>query len=1723
MIRIFTHSLPPRLRTESLVRISSRLAHSLYTFGINANYTQHSLKCNLSVSAWTQVIKTLANFEKPIIASPSRSLAVLVALSEVLLLNQMHPLYCRLSEEVPTAEEDKTVSNIHSKSRSGFSESFATFAQAVKKRRSTRFNRSGILVEEPEDNLEEKESGSGTEELSESAEHSSFESSEESSSSGESVLDTLVLIDNSLDPGRVENVRGEDKAKKQSLGRSSFRQGFRPQEEPEEDNQIEEEASQNSISDIEEDTEQNLKSNRNINFGRKSIISGLNLHNFDIKAPIDRLKPKIERRRVLNDVRLKKVNFSEKLKITKVTNTFSIEQVMTMVAKETPLEWNNFDVYAGNNKYNIKDVVAQYVDNFTNNLVLGVTNDRGLTQLQQTFNTKYLIRNMRAGKVKSLSSSSAIHQPEFGIVSTSKAKVKTRKLIAKYYELLNQVVNAHYCQVQLTESKGQQQQSASRIAPVEIETSRYKSESYSPDMRDPATMKRRVVRTSMVKFMFLGEQLDQTSLDYIQQNLSEYLDTYLHSSSSLLWKKSLEIGVLFDLTKTVVLTDSYIRTWLVCLLINLILIGRQFQIVKIHTGYTLKNLLGLVQTSLEDALLYGRKVTIIFDIEELSEIWLSEQGRSTSEDDSLDILFNTITQFLNGTAHYAYHSTFLHHLISHMWQEDYVKTLTYDELLDQISKALTANVNFVVFASKDSTQPIASYLQRKHPSLFDSTVVRLFGSVIEESYFDRTILWRLLKHMGTSHAEKILENGQNLQSKMFERDMQIIEETVMKGYFNFENMLQSAKNTVIMANTDKIHAIIDVGICFKHFNDNNKLSQFEYATDCLQRILSHAPDHKNLENAASLVAANLAMAFQNVNIPKVLRSEDLFIGLMGEGLSMNSLQINILSTIHLILSYDFSVFPVVYDPQGYSVSFFKSLTKATKPEHSFQFTDSVECRLNPSLLAAKIEAGTRVVLGINNLVKDDLDLAESLVQALIRYFSGQALGYYTGKNKFPTTRILQQKVDFHNSFKFAVIIRKRGDLLKLLRRFKECKLLEHARLLAFEEHITSSMINPKAAIRELETSKKQRHLILNLSQTFSSDRTQLLFSNINDMSSAFNINDRVLNRQFTFLNPDDTKASVDYPEILRSMARLNLEEVSKVQTIPVHGIGKISVLMKMYISPEDPFDSTCTEQYYSPAIKDLSSTFQKVLCYFSHTRAGQEGGVDAYFLMVTLASLFDNFKSELVAQNQGKFRNESEAACLEVEQKFRQSFGSERVVKFIEHVCPDFWYQLELAFVIKMSFSLLPADVPLFKLWLWMNHTNYDKTGYSKFAYSNTFQKRLNTMNTSLSMSKYICSEPELELRDFKVLLKLQSYKEPQELLNSPVSHRSLLSPASGTIHQNLRALFGSLGVRYLEKTAVDSNPFALDTEHGELAAIEDVESYQEMPSLQKMKRKHSDFVVEETLNINEKLPSSASSKLSRRQSSVTPSPSAYRKSKFAQASKQDSRPESVTPKGQFLDPVADLNKDPSNDHRSITTNKEDTVSVIENAQLQRSDQIPSKSRFVSMAKLVQIAEGSEISSSMKNISVSHQNRAARKNTDYDEENSPGRSYRGGVNLLILKPLDNEEKGSEDEDPDQLIQRDLERNKQRGKSGAETPKRSEEGNSPEKVPYSPGEISRADSIISPLRKEKWRKRGTEMNMRRKISFRFDTFKDKDSLSPGSSPFKSPARSGKGAIQESKLS
>jgi hypothetical protein len=1705
-----------------MVKITSRLANSVFTFNLNSNYTQHLLKCNLSSHIWTQLVGSLKFFPKGMLNTPSKVIAILTNMSDVLLLNQLYPLYCSVNKELPVVEAERTLSMICSKSKSGFSESYISLGQGLKKRRSTKNLRGsfksnkrksqGVIAEEEDGSEEESESEEPFDSFEESSSNQS--SSECSSSSEEEEIDTLVLIDNTIHPLRSKVF--EEKESKQKAGKHSLLSSLKlPILKQKIDT---EEKSQGSISEIEDLPFPNQEDEQS---NRKSINESK--EGFDSKAPIARLKQKIERRNVFNDPRIKKVNFTDKLKINTETNIVSIEHIMMQVAKEAPLEWDNFDIYAGSNKYDLKEVVSQYVNNFSNNLALAVTNERGLGQLQHTFSSKFVIKNLRAGKAKKLSSNSEVHVPEFILMTSEVAKRKAKKFLNKYFDFLHQLIVSFFSDVQLTESK---------LISSELRhhDSSLKNSLDSPRKEDVhlASPPKKYFRASMIKFLFLGINLDEDTIDYLKENLREYLISFLYSPFANLWKKCFELGVLLDLQGTVVLTDSSVKSWLLSLVINLIMIGRQFQIIDLKRDMNASKILELFQNPLEEVILLGRTYTVIIDLTEVVEDCFGEEVEKGAFE-RLDSILNVLYLILTGTVQYYYNPTFLHSIISGLWQEDYVKALSYDELLEQIMKTISSNINLVVFCKEDHLRQLCSYLQRRRSNLFSKCIVRIFGTLISENHFEKTIYHRLMKHSQKgSDPGRIQENSDFFMSKL-DSDMRVVQESFMKQYTNIDELTSGIKNSEIVATQERLLNMIDVCLSFKLYTESKKRGKYEYAIDRIQSIISKDVNELDLINAATTNASELASFLQDVNIPKLLNIEGIFLNLLQEGLALSAVQVNVLALNYHILSEDYSFCPLLYDPLGYASSFFKSITRASRNEHSFQYIDATECIANPSGLTSRIEAGTRVVLGVQKLCNSSKDLIISIIQMFCRYQIGKKFKFYPSKNKLPPLKWKNQTINFHNSFKFGITIKKREDLLSLLEELSSFHYLSFVKLFAFEERINSSLINSKPMIRELESSKKQQEAIAFMRQQFLADRPVSLFVNTSDFSSLFFVQDWVTTIAVTFTNPDVVKVGLNYVTVIKEFDKLNINDSSKINMIALGDGAKVGIQFKAPSVTEHPFDSTYLEKYISAGILDLSSTYQKVLFFFSHIRAGQYGGVDASFLFNKMLEVFDRLKYSLLELTKSKQRSDAEIAAIESEQKHRQSFASERLIRYLEEESPSFWYQVELGFVIESACSLHISDVPLFKFWLWINHTTYDNTAYSKFIYSNTFNKR-QTLSGTLSMSKYIHTEAELEARDLSILLKtffgISGTKPSNLIICKPDDGPEEGQEKAQERKDLLLDALTRLGIKFRNEQILVDDPFEADSvQNQEMDAMDEVAKQAETALVHFKRRKLSDFVAEDQPDTLGKLALSVSSKKPRSYSVYSNAQSGYKKSRFALAS--ISKADSVyrdTPEKDKPDQLAEAaDKHPANLHLASIASHQNLQSEVEGANDDEKNE--------KLSHQNPLTEGGVRMPLNAMPGFSLQKQPTRKNSS-PEEATPSKvksQVQRPSNLLFLRKLDPQQSSDDDESEDKLIEADIQKNKREKKQsisisqssssnhGSNDDRSGKPGSPRDKV--GPLDLSKADSVISPIRNEKARGMALDSSFNKRISFKFDTFKEK-SPSPGSSPFRSPTKSNRGPLQES---
>lgn len=1702
LIRIFTNCLPSRLKNEPPVKIVSRIANSIYSFGINLNYTQNSLKCNLSIAAWCQIVKGLKFFGREWTESPSRIIAVLLSLSDLFFANQILPLYQRICEEQKAVDEENTGLNFQQKNRSGVSGTFMSFSQASKFRSNSKYLRRsqvGAFKALDEIDLDEKEEGVEEEIISEEDENSFEESSNISSdnySSEEEEKETIRLIDNALNPTGISvdqrtstNNRKSVKVstttppKKPQINRFHFPH---PQSKSDDSDSQHHGKKDSSFSDHEDI----IKSNQELRDLKEEQSD------FDHKSPITRKTLKLNKRNALNEIRLKKVNFNEKLRITTLTNLMTTDHLMKQVAKETPMEWDNFDVYSGNNKYNIKEVVANFVKNFSRNIALAITNDRGYSQLQLTMTSKYILFNNGAGKSRKPAETSTQYQPSISLYTLEKAKKKAKKIMVKYYEYLEQLVNSYFNQVQLTEGKS--------FLNTRLKTQKTIEEDMSPGVfegKSNTKQKAKLHSETLVKYVFLGENIDLETIDYLQDNMKDYLQKFLNSNSSNLWRKCLDLGVFFDYPNSFVLTDASIRSWLISLIINLILINRQFVVIRLDHQTTVDSLLERMKTVIEEAILHGRTYTVIMDLKKIDS-WDLEVSSFTAR---LHDLFNFITMTLKGTILELLQADFLHTIVKRLWEEDYIKALTYEDLLAQTRKLISSNINFLLVVEDADLYYTSSFIQKSHPTLHSKMILRLFEPPRSSSLFEKSINWSLLKFISKNRGGEKSESPSCLTTKRLETDSNTIKGKVWTNFFHFGSIKAKVKTSILPFTLERLSSLIDTAFCYKLYFDWYTSQKFDAAASALQKIICTVPDSVHLNNLAQIHSDDIAACLQDVCLPRILHQEDLILSLLQEGLNLNALHANLLTLCHTLFLDDYSFVPIIYDPQGFSITLFKQMSKSVRQEHAFQYLESKECVLNPAVFSSRLESGCRVVLGVTNLTSTQSDLIVTVVSELSKYFIGRSLGYYKSKSKIPPLKFKDLRMKFHNSFKFGVIVQKRADLNSILSQIFERSLESFVRLLPFEENLGSILVNTKPLIRELETSKKQSEWIAHMNQHFISDRHVTLFTNMGDLSIMFNLGDIIGSKSVNFINPDETKVQLDYTAAIESVLELNTNETSKVTSLVLEDVVKVAIQFKSHISTTSPFDSAYEEKYISFASKDLNSLFQKMLVYFSCLKQGQEEGVDASYLANKLFDCFDLLRQALIQRNLHKLKSDAELKAFEEETKFRQSLASERLIRYIEVESPNFWTQLLLFFFSEVSNSIMPEDFAFTKFWLWSNHSSFDATQIAKFIYSNTFVKR-QTISPSMSASKYINSELELEQRDIQVLVK-------QRLKDAPASPTSRKNRSFGmplTIDgspESLQKLFVHLGYKQVDDFAVTMNPFEeVSEENPEIVIKEDTISEPDSPTKPKLRRKMSDLVQEEQQGITEKRLPMLGQSMIKRNTLATPSPSTYKKSRFAQASMSSSQfqsPSHAQHKEIELpsEKKSNLSSNEGNRTPALTEQHNHSQNFEENRRLSRNN----------LPKLTIITDNlGELSGSLKNIPKPGESLSIskRKNTDIDDSfiNIPNqKKNKQGFSITLKEPEVKEIDFTEDSPKKSESNQTINKNEdppespilEKFESGYESPKNP----------------SFVDSIISPIRKSKNARRPTEA-FNRKISFRLETFQTRGSRSgsPSSSPLKSPNKS-----------
>jgi hypothetical protein len=1431
------------MKTEATIRIVARLANFYHNYSMNINYVQNNLKRNLSPQAWMNAFKVLGYFSNHNLSSGTRIAAAFLQVSKLLLLDQL--------EGITFAEPEMKV-------KSGMELMVNKLSVALPLKKMHTFKIDPVhkgASTSSEEELTSSESSSGEEEAEE--EQKSEESDQDKNSHTESSdsdscheeIGTLVQIDTLLAPEETRAEKGNalSPAKGDGNQRASMSQDPFASREKIDDRKGSfvsnvalrfKMTSMNALPVIRQET--NEKSG-NIQPSDSSIDLKANqgdLSKFDFRTKLTRQKgtffddPDEKKEKVLplpspaqptlnagrsllpgmpinllpapGGRRSRKTGQSgkanadpnDKVKVAKISNIVTADNIQRTVARESALDWNDFDIYAGDNKYDIKGVLKQFIEAFSNNLSLNVTLDKNSAHLLTNYTENLALRNSLIGKKRPPQKSSSMFQPSFTLINYSEAKERDKSFFKRYFILFNNTMKAIFVNdiLSLEKSEQFQKQLPSCLELISLghhtKSSRSKKEN------------------SDIRYLFVGSQLDHASIEYFLANLRTQLGTILNSSAKDLPKRAQEINFLFEIPGLLIVTDSRILPWIAVIAINFVLIFRRMKLIDYVRNSTIEDLKKNLKSTIEEAILHGEKVTIFIDFNR----YLDD---NPSPHRGIQEVFHFVSLCQNGEILDEYPSEVLQNIITALRKEDYMMTLAYDDLVNQIKRIIEQNLNFVFISRTDFCFEFNSLLHRNHPGLFSRSVFRVFKEMDIASNFEKTVHYKLLSYAKNSRPTTPISGEDSLKNQHREdKDSLTLRQRLKESFISLDRIDEKRLNKTCTVGQERMWTILDVGLAMGVYYTQFEKRMYLDAVSAIEKCIFQQTMGHDLSASLDSVCLEMSKTMVDFNLAKLMHMEDGFIRVILDGLILSGTQVNIIATVHLLLMDEYSFVPLVYDPLGYCSAYFKTVSSI---KNSFVFIEGAEAGVET--LAKQVESGSKIVLHLHKLGRDMKIAVANLLKGIAVYQFGKDLEYFNSRSRAPPVQIGDTKVTMGDGFRVAFVFRRRQDLLEILQRFKGSFVLDMIKLVAFEESITSLFTSVSAVYRELDTGVRFHEWMTQILNQLRTEDASSVFGQLNDFSNIFGLNELTTTKALSFNRPDETKFSFDYLDMIRQICGLNWKDSSRAYTLVIQDICRITIQFKVRTAIEVPFDSTYQERFLTVAVADVSTSYQKMLFYFSKVRGSDNPGVDAAYLFNILSELLEQLKNAQLQKSSHKNQKiEGEGMVSDLEHKTKLGFISEKLIRALEAENPTIWTQLLVAFTVHCYQILTLKERPFFTLWIWMNHFEHSNATFKRLAYSNTLVKRATLLPTSGPL-KLLNSENEMEQRDLIILvnqsilqagdkdLTADSDYEPATA-RTPVSMRGKVRVS--TYKQDIKKIYIDLHGMAVDDTFVNIDPFLL-------------------------------------------------------------------------------------------------------------------------------------------------------------------------------------------------------------------------------------------------------------------------------------------------------------------------
>ena len=1691
-IRIFLHSIPPKLKSEPVVLVTAKLANFYYNFSMNIKYVEHNLKCNLSTQLWTDIIRCVGFFSVGPKLTPTFNASVFFQLTQHLIdmqfealsvseeLAAINPTFGKGMQTMKTYKQSESLNKLRQAFRIELK--FDIDAEKEASQDSMTINEKSHSFEEDHEDGEEEEL-QGQEEESDSF---SQESSDDEEEDEVEELGTIEQIDKVLGGEEFSRTRAFQSDDIEPMKKSAFNSKLRASTK-----RFVKKGTHNSAdnernidkqlhSSISSNDSGELKIQKTISSGPVIVKNRLAEDNTPT-AQIELIPKRLERRNVLNDARLKKVNFSERFKLVKLTNLNRTEQIIKTVSKEDAKEWDDFDIYAADNRFGIKDVISTFIKNFKNNMSLNIGSNLEAARELTDFNKRLTIKNNFICKKKLSKKSATLFVPSMTLASMKTQKATLAKIKVFFFQTLDQIINSQIALTSMIEINSQQQLSL------------------VPRYGAAAQVAKGRLMYSTSRALFAGESIDQDSVEYLSSVIHKHILSLLSASCRTVMKQSFRITFLLDVPGLVLVADSSMFKWMVALVIYMMCIKRRFQFIKLtHTeaspGQTTEKLKAQLKDTITETLLQGARFTVTFDFTGLRE---QHRHNSLKIRETLDL----VDMIQRGQILSEYPSEFFQVIIMTLRKEDFILAMPYDQLIRQIRKTIQTNISFMFILPLHLSLAFNSFCMENYPNVFYKFVKFHLPDIVQASRFSESCHAQLFKHIaGTVDSSLRIPDDSNLKKHRLEENVKTLHTRVQSLLPDLKAVYSRRKETKCTVTQEKFAYLVDLGLAFGVHSRVFDRAEYEELEQKVREFISRTEDWSRPESILEENSLFLHEVLSGVALPKLLHVEEGINKVIAEGVFLQAHEANLLSLLNIFMMDEFNFIPLVYDPLGLARAYFKNRTTGLRNEKSkqyFELTDKTE-----ELFVDRIENGTSLILSMPKIGDSTMSAVLQLIQALSIYFLGKDLGYYQSKSKSPATIIGKKKVKMHDSFTLTLLIQRKKDFMRLVEQIKLTTLTSMIKVVAFPESVSTLFANSTPLVRHLEYTVKLNEWFNQTCNYLSSEKSLHLFNHQNDLPAYFQLSELTATKSTSFNRSDELRVTIDFMSLFDQLANLNAKDSSKLFNIFIDEICVVTVQFKTRSKPETPFERTYQEKFLIKQYKELSVSFKKVVFYFSKIRQDAHHYFDAHYFASNLRALVEKCRDYLQNTHHSKSKFEDDLTIFEVDAKYGVGILSDKFARMVEREYPTFWSQLVVAFVHHCARVLGPRERKLFEFWIWVNHTTGEGTNFDKLLYSSTFYKR-NTVLTQTSPSKTLNTEAELETRDFRIL-----FSQNHELFSSIESTITTPSPRGKSKHleESLQRIFGMLKIGYQKDNFASHDPFPLKKE----VQPQDADSRSSLderieapPSLVLVPRKpNSSHTPPQTDNSEQQEEARQISSFAPA-SKTTPQPAGshkeYKKSRFAAAGRRD-----------LLD---------ASEVKSKAFEESNNNSLL----LRRSD-----SPFIDLPKQAFQRKVSLVDSPLSpdNASKILQRKIATKNQRFSMldpliiPKTPGSRDRGA------EEYEDEQEEDKEHDEEESIESQIRRNEQ---LEAEADQKSE--NLKGTPPGSKEVIDITEEmIISPMRNKKQgllttKTKGEKSPTKKKLTFNFDNISPKFTLTDSQtshSPLRQKSKAQKSGHNESRL-